>query len=79
MIKRARIKRGLTQKQLADILGTSQSYISKIENRLILSVSIEFILRLSKVLKLCPIDVFSYLAYACPNCHLKCRSKYIYK
>ena len=32
LIQEARLKKGLTQQQLADKVGTSKSYISKIEN-----------------------------------------------
>lgn len=32
ILQEARIKKGLTQQQLADKVGTSKSYISKIEN-----------------------------------------------
>jgi ribosome-binding protein aMBF1 (putative translation factor) len=32
MIKEARLKKGLTQEQLAKKIGTTKSYISKIEN-----------------------------------------------
>jgi ribosome-binding protein aMBF1 (putative translation factor) len=34
MIKEARIKSGLTQQELADKVGTTKSYISKIENNI---------------------------------------------
>jgi len=32
MLQEARLKKGLTQQELADKVGTSKSYISKIEN-----------------------------------------------
>ncbi|WP_406626754.1 helix-turn-helix domain-containing protein [Portibacter marinus] len=32
LLQEARLKKGLTQQQLADKVGTSKSYISKIEN-----------------------------------------------
>ncbi len=34
MIREARIKSGLTQQELADKVGTTKSYISKIENNI---------------------------------------------
>ncbi len=34
MIQEARIKRGMTQQELADKVGTTKSYISKIENNI---------------------------------------------
>lgn len=35
IIRKTRIKKGLTQQQLADLSGTSKTYISRIENNLI--------------------------------------------
>lgn len=34
LIKEARLKKGLTQQELADKVGTTKSYISKIENNI---------------------------------------------
>ena len=34
MIQEARIKQGMTQQELADKVGTTKSYISKIENNI---------------------------------------------
>ena len=34
LIQEARLKKGYTQSQLADIIGTNKSYISKVENDL---------------------------------------------
>lgn len=34
MLHKARLERGLTQQQLADKVGTTKSYISKIENNI---------------------------------------------
>ena len=34
MIQEARLKKGFTQEQLADIIGTNKAYISKVENNL---------------------------------------------
>ena len=34
LLQEARIKKGLTQQELADKVGTSKSYISKIENNI---------------------------------------------
>ena len=34
MLQEARLKKGLTQEELADLVGTTKSYISKIENNI---------------------------------------------
>lgn len=73
MIKSARRKIGLSQKQLSYRLGVSQSYISKLENRRIDTVSIGLVLELSSILKICPISVFVYLINCCSKCHLNCQ------
>ncbi|HWZ65249.1 MAG TPA: UDP-N-acetylglucosamine 1-carboxyvinyltransferase [Patescibacteria group bacterium] len=49
LIQRSRIERGLTQKQLADDLGTSQSAINRIENGG-QNISMEMLARISEVL-----------------------------
>lgn len=74
MLRIARIRKRLSQEQLANRLSVSQSYISKLENKRTKTVSIELVLKLSKILSICPISVFVFLADGCcPNCNLNCR------
>lgn len=77
MIKSARKRKGLTQKELAKRLNVNQSYISKAENRNIDTFSVEFILNLSRILSLCPSDVFTFLiTNNCKSCEkLNCNYK----
>lgn len=77
MIKLARIKKGLSQQQLAKRLHVDQSYISKVEKRNITSVSIQFVMDLSKELSLCSTDVFIFLMNnKCKSCNkVKCKYK----
>ena len=48
MLQEARLKKGLTQQELADKVGTTKSYISKIEN----SVKEARISTLAKIIEL---------------------------
>ena len=74
MLRSARIRKRLSQEQLANRLSVSQSYISKLENKRTKTVSIELVLKLSKILSICPISVFVFLADdCCPDCNLNCR------
>lgn len=64
MIKSARKRKRLTQKELANIVGVSQSYISRLERRqmpTIGDIDVKTILRLSKVLELDQVDVFIFI------------------
>lgn len=63
MLKYRRKKLGISQSELAKRLDVDRSYISKIENRKFNNVSIEFIRKLSKELKLNPIDVFLFFYF----------------
>lgn len=62
MIQKARFNKKLTQKELGEYIGISQSYISKIENRKTKSLSVSKILDLSLILELDPIEVFKFIA-----------------
>ena len=62
MIQKARFNKNLTQKELGEYIGISQSYISKIENRKTKSLSVNKILALSLILELDPIEVFKFIA-----------------
>lgn len=79
MLKNARKEKGLKQYELANKLGISASYLSKIENNKNyknLNISINLILKISDLLDLCPVSIFIYLTnnFSCPfrqfACHL---------
>lgn len=75
MIKHARLKKHLTQKELGAYIGVTQSYVCKIENRKTQSLSIAKVLELSSVLELDPIKVFIFLTDDCCSiCQLKCQN-----
>ena len=63
MLKRRRKKLGISQSKLAKRLNVHRSYISRIENRRFNNVSVEFIRKISKELKLNPIDVFLFFYF----------------
>lgn len=58
MLKDARKKLGISQKELADKLKVNQSYISKIENYKTIHIPAYLIVDISKELKLDPVDIF---------------------
>lgn len=62
MIQKARFNKNLTQKELGEYIGISQSYVSKIENRKTKSLSVNKILSLSLILELDPVEVFKFIA-----------------
>ena len=58
MLKNARKKLGISQKELADKLKVNQSYISKIENYKTIHIPAYLLVDISKELELDPVDVF---------------------
>lgn len=61
MIKKARKRKGLTQKKLSAITGISQSYISRLErNVFIHSPTIRQVITLANSLELDPVSVAAY-------------------
>nr|DAY51140.1 MAG TPA: Helix-turn-helix XRE-family like protein [Caudoviricetes sp.] len=62
MIKNARNKKKITQRELAKKLNVSQSYMSKIENRKTKTISVDLILNLSSILEIDPVELFIFLA-----------------
>lgn len=62
MIQKARFNKKMTQKELGEYIGISQSYVSKIETRKTKSLSVSKILALSSILELDPIEVFKFIA-----------------
>lgn len=64
MLKNARKKLGISQKQLAKKIKVSQSLISKMENHKPVTIPIYLIIDISKELHLDPVDVFiDFLKY----------------
>lgn len=62
MIKSSRKRHNLTQKELALRCNISQSYISKLENRMIKNVNLSKILKISKALNIDLLKLVSWLA-----------------
>lgn len=62
MIQKARFNKKLTQKELGEYIGISQSYVSKIETRKTKALSVKKILALSSILDLDPVEVFKFIA-----------------
>ena len=60
IIRNTRLKKRITQKQLADLIGVSQAYISKIESNEFVNVTIIEIIKLSKTLSLDEIEISKY-------------------
>ena len=60
MIRKQRIRLRITQKHLAEMIGVSQAYISKIESDRFVNITILEIIKLSKVLHLKELDVAKY-------------------
>ena len=60
MIRRQRIKLRITQKQLAELMGVSQAYISKIESDQFVNITIKEIAKLSKILQLKELEVAKF-------------------
>ncbi len=56
IIRNTRLKKRITQKQLAEMVGVSQAYISKIESDDFVNVTIIEIIKLSKALSIDEID-----------------------
>ena len=57
-IKIARIKKGLTQKQLAEIVGLSRDYIANLENEKSVNPTLKTMKSLSKALNVSIVDLF---------------------
>lgn len=56
-IKALRRKRGITQEQLAELIGTSYKYLQRIEGKNPPDVRLTTIVRLAKALKVKPADL----------------------
>ena len=60
MLKNKRKKLGMSQRKLAKRLKITQTYLSKVENNKFNNVSVGFIGKISRELKLDTIDVFLF-------------------
>ena len=60
IIRDTRTKKRITQKQLAEMIGVSQAYISKIESDEFINVTVIEIIKLSKALGLDELEVTKY-------------------
>ena len=62
MIRKARYRKNLTQLEFSQLLGVTQSYVSKIENKKTKAISIQMILDIANILDINPVDLFINLA-----------------
>ena len=60
IIRNTRLKKRITQKQLAEMVGVSQAYISKIESDEFINVTVIEIIKLAKALGLDELEVAKY-------------------
>ena len=60
IIRNTRMKKRIIQKQLAEMIGVSQAYISKIESDEFINVTMIEIIKLSKALELDELEVDKY-------------------
>lgn len=60
IIRNTRLKKKITQKQLAEMIGVSQAYISKIESDEFVNVTLIEIIKLSKALSINELEVAKY-------------------
>ena len=71
IIRDTRTKKRITQKQLAEMVGVSQAYISKIESDDFVNVTIIEIIKLSKALSIDELEVAKYFLDKYNNCKYK--------
>ena len=60
IIRNTRMKKRIIQKQLAEMIGVSQAYISKIESDTFVNVTLIEIIKLSKALQIDELEVAKY-------------------
>ena len=71
IIRDTRTKKRITQKQLAEMIGVSQAYISKIESDAFVNVTLIEIIKLSKALQIDELEVAKYFIDKYNNCKYK--------
>ncbi|WP_346962116.1 helix-turn-helix transcriptional regulator [Clostridium sp.] len=74
MIKSARLSKNISQINLANALGISQGYLSKLENNTYSNISLGLLLQIANVLDICPLELVLFFANNkfCFYCNLKC-------
>ena len=60
IIRNTRMKKRIIKKQLAEMIGVSQAYISKIESDTFVNVTLIEIIKLSKALQIDELEVAKY-------------------
>ena len=75
IIKNTRMKKRIIQKQLAEMIGVSQAYISKIESDEFINVTVIEIIKLAKALGLDELEVAKYFIDKYNNCKYKFRGE----
>lgn len=63
-IKEKRVEKGLKQEELAEKIGKTAGYVSKLENRKYTNVTIKIILKLSQELGLDKVELFLFFCDA---------------
>ena len=71
IIRIKRLQKRITQKQLAEMIGVSQAYISKIESDEFINVTVIEIIKLAKVLQIDELEVAKYFLDKYNNCKYK--------
>lgn len=71
MIKRKRLKMHITQKELANMIGVSQAYISKLENDKFVNITLIEIIKISKALQLKELEVCKYFLEKYHDIHIE--------
>lgn len=69
MLKKFRLKNNLTQKELANMLNISRSYLCELEHKVNVP-SYDVLIRISNILEICPIQLLSY--YSSEKINLNC-------
>lgn len=74
MIKRARLSKNISQINLANTLGISQGYLSKLENNTYSNISLGLLFEIASALDICPLELVLFFANSKFrfNCNLKC-------
>lgn len=74
MIKSTRLSKNISQINLANALGISQGYLSKLENNTYTNISLDLLFKIAEVLDICPLELVLFFARNnfCFHCNFKC-------